>query len=153
MLLDMDNSAAEPQAHRLGSAEWPTTPMVWTADGRRLFLLVNRTGGDDDILLRDLETNSEEVFIATPENDIPLCLSRDGSELLFWQGSQLMAVAVAGGVPRHFVDCDDLVARSIILVVGGVRQGIENVCHLPFGVVNISPGFGAGIYPGQHVAH
>ena len=85
--------------HRLTVDERDDQPLGWSPDGRMLFFESARTGTWS--LFRTAFDRGRPEFVAEKgEGTHFLEVSRDGSSVLFWRGSELVRVPAAGGPPE-----------------------------------------------------
>jgi Tol biopolymer transport system component len=98
-----------PELRRLTVADWPAEAGVWSRDGQKFLFQSVRRSMQNDIFVLDLKTNREEPLVADSRNELPQCLTPDGSHLLYWRGSdpmELMAIPVTGGEAKRLGERD-----------------------------------------------
>jgi Tol biopolymer transport system component len=100
MLLENTAGGNASPPRQVSIDEWPTYPGVWSADGQRIFCSTERQPGNADIYVHDLDSQRAVPFVVTVRYEVPQCLTPDGSNLLYLQDRDLMAIPTAGGVSR-----------------------------------------------------
>jgi serine/threonine protein kinase len=87
------------------------------AEGRRVCVSPDGThiafasarSGSVDVWMEDLQTKKVSAIVATPETDVPIKFSRNGSRIIYSTVSdakpELLEVDVGGGAPRRLCEC------------------------------------------------
>jgi len=87
---------------------WNYSCLGWTPDGESLILAVTQGDGNVDAFRQDIATGHLSPIVATPVDEIPSCLSPDGRELIYLEGSHIRAIPLSGGEPRDIYRIEDV---------------------------------------------
>jgi Tol biopolymer transport system component len=70
-----------------------------SADGSKMAYVSNRKG-NFDVWLKDLVSGNETALTNTAKAEVFATISRDASQVAFWDGASIQAVSTSGGAPR-----------------------------------------------------
>ena len=70
-----------------------------SADGSKLAYISNRTG-NFEVWLRDLASGKEAALTRSEKAEVFVAISRDGSQVAFWDGAGIYLASTGGGAPR-----------------------------------------------------